>query len=548
MHPALWQLLWLDFRSSARSVANLRKNWKQLGLALVIVVFVLGIVFTRSMSGSVQGGTRFGAAMPFWALVYLLLTWITASADRGLVMRPAEIHFLIGGPFHRRDIISLTLIRLAIRAVFGASFLALISLTYISSFPSALAGIWLLISVSLLVGMVVSLASRTSQAKWIKTLRRIGSAVAIVVLLLMIRQSINLVQAVGPLSLSAVAAAAPLTDVGRIVMPPFAWMFAPLSATAFYPDVLKQMPLRLLVVAGLAGLVHVLGGDFAERATARTDRSLHRRQAARRGGSSGAAWTRRMRFPVIGRGPLAAVAWMQVTHAARILPRYFLSTAAILGIVVVILFTVGKNDFSGDDAAMWLVAASLYADFLILLQLPVGMLGPVAQREMLKSMPIAAWKVVVGQLAGPLSQLLVLNLLILLAFIAAAPHRSGDASVAAICAFPGAVLIAANVNLLAVWGILKPKAMQQRDALAAGRALVSVWVFFATLLPAMIPIVATVITAYALTDGNRFISAIAGSIATGIACIPYVAALAWAFSRWQPASNMRGTEDAEHNQ
>ncbi|GAB5402103.1 MAG: hypothetical protein Aurels2KO_03340 [Aureliella sp.] len=515
-----------------------------MGLALVIVAFVVGIISLRNASSDGSGGNRFGAAMPFWALVYLLITWVTASADRGLVMRPAEIHFLIGGPFPRRDVITLTLVRLAIRAVFGAVFLALVSLTYINSFLSAFSGIWLLICVSLLVGMVVSLASRASQRSWIKNLRRVGSVAAIALLLVMVQQSISLVRQVGPISLSAVAAAAPLTEVGKAVMPPVQWMFAPLAEPRFYPEVVNQMPLRLLVVAALAGLVYLLGGDFAERATARTDKSLHRRQSAQRGGATGVAWTRRLQMPVVGTGPLAAVAWMQVTHSVRILPRYLLSTAAILGMVVIILFSVGNRSFAGDNATIWLIAATLYADFLVLLQLPVGMLGPLAQREMLKAMPISAWKVAVGQLAGPLSQLVALNSLILIAFIGFAPQHAGDAVSAAISAVPGAVLIAANVNLLAVWGILKPKAMQQRDALAAGRALVSVWVFFATLLPAIIPIVASVIVARTFEVGPA-LCAFVGAATTSVMCIPYVLALAWAFHRWQPSSYLRGTEDAE---
>ncbi len=545
MHSALWQLLWLDFRSSLRSVLNLRKNWRQLGLALVIVAFVVGVISLRSATGNEGGNNRFGAAMPFWALVYLLLTWVTASADRGLVMRPAEIHFLIGGPFPRRDVITLTLVRLAIRAVFGAVFLALVSLTYINSFLSALSGIWLLICVSLLVGMVVSLASRASQRHWIKNLRRVGSIVAIALLLLMVQQSIAMVQQVGPISLSAVAAAAPLTEVGKVIMPPVQWMFAPLAEPRFYPEVVRQMPVRMLVVTALAGLVYVLGGDFAERATTRTDKSLHRRRAAQRGGTTGTQWTRRIRVPIIASGPLAAVAWMQVTHSVRIIPRYLLSTVAILGMVVVILFTVGNRNFAGDNAAMWLVAATLYADFLVLLQLPVGMLGPVAQREMLKSMPISAWKVALGQLAGPLSQLIVLNGLILLAFVCFAPQHTPDAALAAVAALPGAVLIAANVNLLAVWGILKPKAMQQRDALAAGRALVSVWVFFATLLPAIIPTVASVAVTRIVFEAGAGVCGLVGAAVAVVMCLPYVLALAWAFHRWQPSTYLRGTEDAE---
>ncbi|MCA9158334.1 MAG: hypothetical protein KDA72_08410, partial [Planctomycetales bacterium] len=125
MHRALWQLLWFDLRGSLRGVLGLRRNWRQLFLLLLMLVFVGSILFARAVGGSSQGAERFGNAMPFWALVYLLATWLTASADRGLVMRPAEIHFIVGGPFPNRDVITLNLVRLAFRALISAIVLSL---------------------------------------------------------------------------------------------------------------------------------------------------------------------------------------------------------------------------------------------------------------------------------------------------------------------------------------------------------------------------------------------------------------------------------------
>ncbi|HBE67926.1 MAG TPA: hypothetical protein DDW52_07235 [Planctomycetaceae bacterium] len=543
MHAALWTLIRLDIGASLRGLLNVRKSWRQLGLAIVVVAFIAMIIWARSFSDTQPSG-RFGAAAPFWALVYLLMTWLTASADRGLIMRPAEIHFLVGGPFPRRDVITLTLVRLAIRSVVGAVFLSLIARTYATNYLTTLVGIWLLICVSLLVGMVVSLASGGAQSSVVVRLRRATTVAALSVLCLLVWQAMELAGSRGEVRLSTVAASAPETAVGRIVMPPVAWMFAPLSAQAFFPDVVWLLPARLGVLGVLVGLIYVLGGDFAERVTARTDRSLHRKAAARRGGVAGTSWTSGLRVPMMGKGPLAAIAWSQLTHTARVLPRYAPGVAALVGVVLVILFSIANKSTDQQTSAGWLVAASLYADFLIMLQLPLGMLGPVAQREMLKAMPIAAWKVAIGLLAGPLAFMIVVHLLVLGVFVGYFPIRTSEVLCAAVAAVPGAFLIAVTVNVLALWGILKPKALQQRDALAAGRAIVSVWFFMLALLPAVVPAVAVAIV-YRSFGGSAEGSWLAVAGVLAFATAVYAAALAWAFSRWQPPPHERGSEDAE---
>lgn len=148
MHRALWLLLWLDARSGVRSLYRGKRSWRKVGLMLFVLLFIVLIAASQYASmrltqpglrppgaagselndapghepGSELGGAvnvqslRFGAAMPFWAMIYLLATWLTAAADRGLVMRPAEIHFLVAGPFTTREILTLNLVRLAYRS------------------------------------------------------------------------------------------------------------------------------------------------------------------------------------------------------------------------------------------------------------------------------------------------------------------------------------------------------------------------------------------------------------------------------------------------
>lgn len=549
MHTALWQLLWFDIRGTLRSLANIRKNWRQLALMLLILAFVGLMLWARTFS-DVDASGRFGAGMPFWALVYLSATWLTASADRGLVMRPAEIHFVVGGPFAAHDVITLTLVRLVLRALFSSCVLALIAMTYVQNYAATLLGIWLLVTVSLLVGMLASLMSRSAQRATVKWMRRGFSALVMGALIGIVAQAISRVQAAGEKPhISAIAAAAPLTPIGQIVLPPVQWMFYPLSARTFYPDALQAVPARLGVLGVLVAAIYAFSGRFSEGVTGRTDLSMRRRQAARRsGGAAGSGLTRHIRVPQFGKSGLAAVAWMQMTHSVRILPRYLLFTSTVVGLVLVVPIMASDNFLRGQAAIGWLAGLTLYADFLLLLQLPVGFLGPVSQRELLKSLPIRSWQIALGQLAGPVIPLAVLHLLVALLFLYLVPAERRLLSVTAIALVPGALVIIANINLLGAWGIVRPKALQQRDALAAGRAVASVWIFFATLMPAVMIAAVCGGLAAMLSGGDTIATIAAAAVGAALSSTIYIALLARAVDRWQPGGGRRGSEEAEHNQ
>ena len=183
-------------------------------------------------------------------------------------MRPAEIHFLAGGPFPDRDIITLNLVRLAFRSFISALVLSLLAMAYVPSYPSALVGIWMLIGVSLLVGMIASLSSRSAQRQLVQRVRRVFNVLAMATLITILAQSFQVVRAadVSP-NISAIAAAAAETQLGRYVLPPLAWMFQPMSASSFFGETIVLLPARLGVIGLLVSSVYLLGGRFLEPAT-----------------------------------------------------------------------------------------------------------------------------------------------------------------------------------------------------------------------------------------------------------------------------------------
>lgn len=552
MHTALWQLLWFDLRGTLRELLNIRRNWRQLVL-FFLMMFFIGLFVTARLWASPSDLTagRFGPAMPFWAFLYLAATWLTASADRGLVMRPAEIHFVAGGPFRDRDVITLSLVRLAFRALVSAGVLSLIALAYVSSYVSALIGTWLLISVSLLVGMLVALASRKAHSQIVKSSRRALTFLGVAVLLLMIYQSMHHVREAGEQPrVSVVAASAIETPIGQVVLSPLRWMFAPLVSPALYPTTLGQLPARAAVICGLIALIYLLGGRFLEATANRTDQSIAKRQTALRSGLAGSpktmGWFNGIVIPTIPRlGGVGSVAWLQIVHSIRILPRFLVFTLTIVGVVLVVPVMVDRSRLEGWGAIGWMAGLTTYADFLLLLQLPVGFLGPIAQREVLKSLPIASWRIVLGQLAGPVVPLCALHVVTTVLFLYLVPQQWGQVLVTAVALIPAALVLIANINLLGAWNVIRPRALQQRDALAAGRAMASVWIFFAMLTPTVV-----LATTCSVLVGNLLWQSPMGfllgaSLGTLSAAPCYLMLLARSFANWQPSSAEGGKEETE---
>ena len=321
MHTALWQLIWLDLRGSFRALSQIRRSWKQIFLFGMMLLFAVFFLVMRAAGGQQIASARFGDAMPFWALIYLLATWLTAAADRGLVMRPAEIHFIVGGPFPNRDVITLNLVRLGIRAFLSSAILSLVAIAYVQSYLASLLGMWMLMSVSLLVGMIASLSARRVQATWIQMVRRSLTILAGAIVVGLLAQSASLIQEQSDsLKVSTLAAMAGKTAIGSWLLPPLEWMFRPISAASFFPEALMMLPLRMMIVAGLVGCIYALGRDFTEVTTTRTDQSVARRQQALRGGSvSHTGIARRFALPMLPRmAGVGSVAWLQMLHSIRI--------------------------------------------------------------------------------------------------------------------------------------------------------------------------------------------------------------------------------------
>jgi hypothetical protein len=383
--------------------------------------------------------------------------------------------------------------------------------------------------------MIVSLMARSVHGEAPKTIRRVLTVVVVALILLQISQSVQLLQQKGlALQISQIAAMAPNTMVGQYVLPPVEWLFRPMASKDFISESVPLLIVRLPILLLLIGTVYLLGADFGEASAARTDQAILRRESAMRSGSAAGTskLARRLVLPAPRWrfGGIAAIGWWQTVNLLRILPRYLAFTAVVLGIMIVLPAMVDKRSMSGINGVAWLSGLSLYGDFLLL--------------------PIANWRIVVGQLVGPFVPVLVIHSMTTFVFAVAFPIPWLYLLCTVVALLPAALVIAANLNTLGIWGVIQPRALQQRDILAAGRAMASVWLFGIMLLPAIFLAVSFGMIAEIVL--GRWLPEWCGLIlGCGLGCLiasaGYIYLIARTFDRWQPSMADRGDQEREHD-
>jgi hypothetical protein len=154
---------------------------------------------------------------------------------------------------------------------------------------------------------------------------------------------------------------------------------------------------------------------------------------------------------------------------------------------------------------------------------------------------------VVGKLAGPLLPLLVNHLLTLILFLNILPRQRWETVQMSLAMIPLACVLIATINLLGIWNVIRPRALQQRDALAAGRAMLSVWLFSAMLIPISVLAIVGGMVASMILGENLTAYLTGGALGVCVAVIVQIALITYSFDRWQPSTGEARDEERELN-
>lgn len=457
MHPALFKLIALSFRSGLRRTFRGAKTVRGAFLILFtmgVVLLTLGpsvfvAVTMRGHQGMPELGGWVRPYLPIMILGLCALVIFGPAGEMAISFTPAEVDFLFPAPFHRRELLIYKLAKLFIGAVFGALIFSMTMLLYLNTWLGAFVGIFLTLVFTQLLGLSVALAGQiVAEHAYTRARRLVLLGVGGLVLAGLTQMLLQTpMQGIAELALNFRT-----TWTGRALLAPFEVFSNVILADGFFPELFCWGAAALAMDAGLLILVLKLDADYLEGAAVISERLYERMQRARKGGGLALPTSKaaaRLRIPPLpwlaGAGPLA---WRQLLLAMRT-SRLLVVISFGLGLVLLALalFLPSKSQAS----AILIPTAGLgfigYVTMIFTTQVPWAFRGDIEHIDTLKALPVAPLALAAGELAGGVMVLSAIQFVMLAALIAA-----GGKAVVIIAA--AAFLVPLDVMLLGVSNLL----------------------------------------------------------------------------------------------
>ncbi len=430
LHPALWTLLLLRGRGSAR------RYLRELRSPRRAVVFLLGFslvwltVRTLLQAGPLTvlvSPERLGELYRSGLLTLVLVGQIKTLGDRAVNFAPSEVDFLFAGPFVRREL-------LVYRVLFALGGILLMSavLTILLSvfgawWPAAFVGVALSLLLLHQIEMCLATLRETLEAHAYTWVRRVVVLSLVGMVVVSLAYAFSLQSRLGTLD---VLNAAYATWTMQALLLPFVPFAEVVTAPGFDLAVVGWVAVCLLINAGVFLLLVRLDAGNLELSAALNRRDLLQ---ARGPGS------RRMRarsVPILsplwvlphlkGVGTLASLQLTQAMRGYRLLGELALFVLVIAG---VFHFSQGGAGGSGAVHLGHLANVTIWATILVSNPLRFDFRGGPRNLDYLKTLPIPAWALCTGQLVTPV----VITLLYQAPFLAlAAPSLTPGALITAV--------------------------------------------------------------------------------------------------------------------
>jgi hypothetical protein len=403
VNQALWLLIGLQLRGW------LRYLWRSLGtvkgafLAIlgsgVLLLLLLPLLFPSRdpQAPPVDVADKIRTYGPAGLIAYCLANVLLFSSERGVYFTPAEVSFLFPGPFGRRGLLLYKVLSMLLIGLPTAAVMVLFIGVYASWLLAAFIGVVLVFVFIELFSMAINLLGAALGARLFSRARK---ALAVVV---------------------GVAALA----VVRIIMAPYAhevrdrfsvlvasptWQVASTPLRCFFDAFLARTwgelagptAVGLLVNVLLLGVVLRLDANYLEASAATSARVYARLQRLKRGGlaGDGAGGGALLRFSLPAFpywGGIGPTLWRQSTTALRGLGR-LLVVLAIVSVLMLVPLTSGD---SGADPGLKLATILLWLTIFLTTLVPFDFRGDIDRIALLKTLPLPAWRLAVGQLLTP---------------------------------------------------------------------------------------------------------------------------------------------------
>jgi hypothetical protein len=522
---ALFLLIGLEMRGWVRYLGRNLRTVKGAVLALVgltfLVVWLVPMaVLPRHEAGFSSETLRLYG--PLGLLAYCLINVLLTSGERAVYFTPAEVNFLFSGPFSRRQVLAYKITTTFLIGLPTALILTALLQIHAPWWLAAYVGLVLIFVFLQLFALAVNLVAVSIGASLYTRARKLTLTVA-------------LLAAVGLLVLPEGVGAAKARFLawveatqGTFVWQPLRWFIDAFLAEDL-ADLGKYAALALLVNLGLLGLVFALDAQYLE-ATAASSARIYAQLQRLRGrpghGTEGRHAGVRLALPALpwwgGVGPTL---WRQATTALRNWDRLLILIVVFALPMAGPLLAGPQTVGGGFGFAGTMAGFLLWLTLMLTTLVPFDFRGDVDRMALLKTLPLPAWRLALGQLLTPTLLVSVAQVLVLAGFQLSLPWRDPLLWVCAAFAPPLNFLLFALENLLF---LLFPARLVATpgDFQAIGRNVLFLLVKVITLSVVGGVAIATGVVVY-LATGPRLLPALASAwllLAVAGAClVPLVA-------------------------
>ncbi len=413
MNSALWLLMKLRLKGWARRLGRNVQTVKGAILTaifgLMLLVWLSSITFSAFMAQRTPSSTvpaeQVERFLPLVLLIYSLGMIATSGAQTPFVFAPAEVQFLFSGPFSRRQLLAYKIISQFLLVLPVSLFMSVAMRSLAGSFLSGLLAALLTFAFMQLFGLTVNLVACSLGEALYSRARRI----VLLGVLVALAGAAFWALSTGGISGGAVGVLKEIeqTEAFQYGISPFRWFVKVLTAREWDIDFFQYAGRALALDLGMLVLVFALDAKFMEQAAANSERRYARLQKLRSGGMAGLATMkpgkpRIFLSPLPWLGGIGPIVWRQMLAAMR--------SHRILGVLIfaTLISCIGpviaatSNANNSDQALPYTLAGmALVMSMLLNQALAFDFRADVDRIEVLKTLPIPAWRIAVGQLITP---------------------------------------------------------------------------------------------------------------------------------------------------
>jgi hypothetical protein len=478
MHPGLFLLLRLRIRGWARRLFRSANSVRGALLFVVGCLVFVGWVtplFLESATTPPQDPEQVRRWGPLALLGIWLMNVLFSSSEGAITFTSAEVNLLFPAPLSRRQLLVYKISLLFTSSVISALFMALFFRRFAGSFFAAVLALTLCLFFLQLFTVFLSLLASTIGARAYNRRRRIVLALVLAGVALVVAHA-ALTDA--PSTLEGWLDHVNQSPVAQFLLAPLRWFVLAMTADRFWPDLALWTSSTLLLNALVLVAVFVMDAQYLEASAAASERLYARVQQVRRGSPFVVGSTRsgkaRWSLPVLPSwGGVGPILWRQMSTALRGYWSIFIVLAMTAAMSIPLWF---EDSTAGNHPAqaLWprLIGLFIGMTLFVPVLLPFDFRGDIDRMDMLKVLPLPAWRLVVGQLLTPICLISLGQVIVVGAVLVIRGNSERFLLVAMAFALPLNCLIFELENMLFLFFPTRVLAATPGDVQALGRQVV----------------------------------------------------------------------------